>query len=171
MIRKRVTHFFGRPSPTDIDRLYLFFWRLEQIAPPFIRASVLKSVCNSWVTSRRFPGPTQCCNFCGLTGGDDIRHLVTCPVAITHCSLPLLPSSFAAAPAASRLLLFPLFPLSSAALLSCAVFLDLVHGAHHALRHTGGSGPAAAARAIRARARLAASRDARVQAVLRGSSS
>ena len=58
---------------------------VSAILPPFVMASVLRSVCNAWTTSRMFRDEHPHCRFgCQAVGGDDIRHYPYCPAFLQY---------------------------------------------------------------------------------------
>ena len=60
---------------------------ISSVLPPCVLASVLRSVCNAWTTSRRFRDEHPHCRLgCQAVGGDDIRHYPFCPV---FCALSM----------------------------------------------------------------------------------
>ena len=59
-----------------LDRLSL----LSRCAPPRIRAAVLSTMWNRWVTARRFQHSAICCLGCCVDAQDSIEHYSCCPV-------------------------------------------------------------------------------------------
>ena len=53
---------------------------LGRHAPPRIRAAVLSTMWNRWVTARRFQRSTVCCLGCSVDAHDSIEHYSCCPV-------------------------------------------------------------------------------------------
>jgi hypothetical protein len=52
----------------------------KSAVPQCAVASVLRTICNAWTTTGRFPGPTASCPFgCGAPEGDKILHFACCP--------------------------------------------------------------------------------------------
>ena len=171
MILRRMQYFEPLITPSAVDRYLLYLNRLHNMCAPCIVSACLKAGCNAWCTSRRFPGPTRACPWCGSEAGDDILHLICCPSIRPVLALfPLLPAGFPAASASSRLLL--LAPerhgLSADGLLSLALLLDVLFNGYHTLKAKRANGGESILRYARARIRHASARDARIQAALRG---
>ena len=53
---------------------------LGRCAPPRIRAAVLSTMWNRWVTARRFQRSNTCCLGCSVDAHDSIEHYSCCPV-------------------------------------------------------------------------------------------
>ena len=63
----------------DAERVRLRLIAVKLVLPPVVLSSVLRSVCNAWITSGRFAGPTLPCPFgCGLPEGDRFAHFPVC---------------------------------------------------------------------------------------------
>ena len=60
---------------------------VSSVLPPYVMASVLRTVCNAWTTSRRFRDEHPHCRLgCQAVGGDDIMHYPYCPVFLQYVS-------------------------------------------------------------------------------------
>jgi hypothetical protein len=44
--------------------------------------AVVRTICNGWCTAARFHSEPRACCFCGLLGGDDLRHFVLCSTIV-----------------------------------------------------------------------------------------
>ena len=68
---------------SELDHEFVPIWisRLARACrqlPAFVTASLWRTICNGWTTTKRFPGPTRSCVF-GCPHSDDcIKHYLQC---------------------------------------------------------------------------------------------
>ena len=77
---ERLTKLFGRAGSFGmVEPLIGEFGSKSQLAPLAVRASVIKTVCNAWITSSRMHGASEGCRFgCGADGADAMKHYFKC---------------------------------------------------------------------------------------------
>eukprot|EP00959_Pyramimonas_sp_CCMP1952_P248092 5185971-Pyramimonas_sp.AAC.1 len=79
------------------DRAFIRLHILGSKLPGFVATAVLKSLFNSWNTTRRYRCGAVGCRFgCQAVGGDDILRYMVCPIAIgaVRNSYRLLPDDY-----------------------------------------------------------------------------
>ena len=125
--------------------------------PPCSLSALVKTVCNAWCTSHRFPGATQACIACGLRRGDNMRHILECPIFdMIGIALPDLPSAFMLGDGEQRIRVWDFLSFPRSSLLSIAVYIDVVYTVYHDLKHRQCS-----------RSRIVAASAARIQQLIR----
>jgi endonuclease/exonuclease/phosphatase family metal-dependent hydrolase len=93
-VRARLTKLLGRERSLAIaDSLVIELGHKSQPAPLAVRASVVRTTCNAWVTSVRMHGAPEFCRFgCGAECPDSMKHYLNCPhlraAASRYLSLP-----------------------------------------------------------------------------------
>ena len=155
-IERRASHFIRSSTMTTANTFVNNIKMIASHVQPFILSSVLKTICNSWPTSRRFMAGQPHCRFgCYAAGGDDVRHYPFCPVVIrfvtTVCNTT--PEWIQRSSLRHFLMLEAGDPQDA---LATALWCDIVLNAYHAIRtsrsRTSPEG------ALRARVRIVATR-------------
>jgi hypothetical protein len=78
---RRAIHYGFRLPELLVDNFVTNLNAISSVLPPCVLASVLRTVCNAWTTSRRFRDEHPHCRLgCQAVGGDDVRHYAFCPV-------------------------------------------------------------------------------------------
>ena len=78
---RRAIHYGFRMPELLVSNFVTNLNAISSVLPPCVLASVLRTVCNAWTTSRRFRDEHPHCRLgCQAVGGDDIRHYPFCPV-------------------------------------------------------------------------------------------
>ena len=119
-------------------RLRSLLLRLEPLAPPRVRAAVLRTALNGWCTARRFQGTGMC--FLGCGGEDSVEHYAVCPEVVEFSKKINVPYHGMDA----FLLLLPTKHMSDRALARLALRTATVYAAHCRARHSP-AGPFSAA--------------------------
>ena len=84
---RRAIHFGFRRPADMVENFVTNMNAVSTVLPPYVMASMLRTVCNAWTTSRRFRDDHRHCRLgCLAVGGHDIRHYPFCPVFLQYVS-------------------------------------------------------------------------------------
>eukprot|EP00959_Pyramimonas_sp_CCMP1952_P448455 9390194-Pyramimonas_sp.AAC.1 len=82
LLLPRMRKFQPLVTRAQADRVVLALHRAPELhVPAFMITAVIKTICNSWTTTRRYRQGARGCSFgCSAIGGDCFLHYLSCPI-------------------------------------------------------------------------------------------